>query len=174
MSGRMRAADTVAAVGEAAATNAQKGIDQTVATLKDGMAQAAAGFEKTQAKVKEGWEKAMRTAEEYVQFGQGNYEAFLQSGQIWAAGVQDLSRQVAASAQSSVEESVATFRAVAAARSVREAIELQSSYVRSAVEKTVADSSRIADASVKLFEQALAPLTARMALAVEKFAKPAV
>ena len=39
------------------------------------MAKAAAGFEKTQAKVKESMEKAMKTAEEFVAFGQGNLEA---------------------------------------------------------------------------------------------------
>ena len=57
-----------------------------MSSLKDGMAKAAAGFEKTQAKVKEGMEKAMKTAEEFVAFSQGNLEALVKSGQIWAAG----------------------------------------------------------------------------------------
>ena len=170
----MKVAESVTAASEAAAANASKGIDQTVATLKDGMAQAAAGFEKTQAKVKEGLEKAMRTAEDMVQFNQGNFEAFVQSGQIWATGVQDISRQVAASAQASFEEGVSNFRALASVKSLKEAIDLQSSLARSSVEKAVAESSRFTDASVKLVEQALAPLTARVTLAVEKFAKPAV
>jgi hypothetical protein len=61
----------------------------------------------------------MKTAEEFVVFGQGNVEALVKSGQIWAAGVQDLTKQVAATAQ------------------------------------------------------ALAPITARLTMAVEKFAKPA-
>ena len=60
------------------------------------MTKAAAGFTETQAKVKEGMEKAMKTAEEFVAFSQGNLEALLKSGQIWAAGVQDLSKQMAA------------------------------------------------------------------------------
>ena len=75
-----------------------KGFDATVAGLKDGMAQATAGFAETQAKVKAGMEKAMKTAEELVAFGQGNVEAMVRSSQIWAAGLQDISKLIAANA----------------------------------------------------------------------------
>ena len=72
--------------------------------LKDGMSQAAAGFTETQAKVKEDMEKAMKTAEELVTFSQGNVEAMVKSGQVWAAGMQDISKQIAANAQASFED----------------------------------------------------------------------
>ena len=39
-------------------------------------------------------EKAMKTAEELVSFGQGNVEALVKAGQIWAEGVQDLSKRL--------------------------------------------------------------------------------
>ena len=149
-----------------------KGIEQTVAALKDGMAQATAGIEKTQAKVKEGMEKAMKTAEEFVTFGQGNMEAVMKAGQIWATGVQDLSKQVAATAQGTYEETVATFKALTSVKSLKDAIDLQTSFARAAIEKTLAESGKLTDASIKLTEQTLAPLTARVTLAVEKFAKP--
>ena len=56
-------------------------------------------------------------------------------------------------------------------KSLKDAIDLQASLARSTVEKTVAEASRLTDASVKLAEQTLAPLTARVTLAVEKFAE---
>jgi phasin family protein len=171
MTTKTKMVETVTAVNQTAAAAAQKGFDQTITGLKDGMAQAAAGFEKTQAKMKEGVEKAMKTAEEFVAFGQGNLEAFVKSGQIWAAGVQDLQKQMAATAQASFEESVATFKAIAASKSLKDAFDLQASLARGAVEKTLAESGKLTDASLKLTEQALAPLTARATLAVEKFAK---
>ena len=154
-----------------AAEAGAKGIEQTVAALKDGMAQATAGMEKTQAKVKEGMEKAMKTAEEFVAFGQGNLEAVMKAGQIWAAGVQDLSKQVAATAQGNYEESMATFKALTSVKSLKDAIDLQTGFARAAIEKTLAESGKLTDASIKLTEQTLAPLTARVTLAVEKFAK---
>ena len=41
------------------------------------------------------------------------------------------------------------------------------------MEKTLAESGRLTDASVKLAEQTMAPLTARVTLAMEKFSKTA-
>ena len=137
------------------------------------MAQATAGFADTQAKVKEGMEKAMKTAEELVAFSQGNLEAMVKSGQIWAAGVQDIGKQIAANAQASFDETMSTFKALSSAKSLKDAFDLQASLARSTMEKTLAESGKLTDASMKLTEQALAPLTARVSLAMEKFAKPA-
>ena len=150
-----------------------KGFESTVSGLKDGMTQAAAGFADTQAKVKEGMEKAMKTAEELVAFSQGNLEAMVKAGQIWAAGVQDISKQIAANAQASFDETMSTFKAMSSVKSLKDAFDLQASLARSTMEKTMAESGKLTDASMKLTEQALAPLTARVNLAMEKFAKPA-
>ena len=152
---------------------ATKGIEATVSNLKEGMTKAAAGFTETQAKMKEGMEKAMKTAEEFVAFGQGNLEALLKSGQIWAAGVQDLSKQMAATAQASFDETMSTFKAMTSVKSLKDAMDLQASLARSTLEKTLAESGKLTDASFKLTEQAIAPITARVSLAVEKFAKSA-
>jgi phasin family protein len=158
---------------EETASVATKGIEATVSSLKDGMTKAAAGFTETQAKVKEGVEKAMKTAEELVSFGQGNLEAILKSGQIWAAGMQDLSKQVAATAQASFEETMSTFKALTSVKSLKDAMDLQANLARTTMEKTLTETGRLTDASFKLTEQAIAPLTARVTLAVEKFAKSA-
>jgi phasin family protein len=159
------------AAGETAASAADKGFATTVAGLKDGMAQATAGFAETQAKVKEGMDKAMKTAEELVTFSQGNLEALVKSGQIWASGMQDLGKQFAANAQASFDETMATFKALSSVKSLKDAFDLQANLARTAMEKTLAESGRLTDASMKLTEQTLAPITARVSLAVEKFAK---
>lgn len=124
--------------------------------------------------MKEGVEKAMKTAEEFVAFGQGNLEAIVKSGQIWANGLQDMGKQIAASAQAQFDETLSAFRAISGAKSVKDAFDLQTGFARAAIEKTLAESGRLTENSVKLTEQALAPLTQRWALAVEKFASPAV
>ena len=142
-------------------------------SLKDGMSRATAGFADTQAKVKEGMEKAMKTAEELVTFSQGNLEAMVKCGQIWAAGVQDISKQMAATAQASFDETMSTFKAMSSVKSLKDAFDLQASLARTTLEKTLAESGKLTDASMKLTEQALAPITARFSLAMEKFAKAA-
>lgn len=114
-------------------------------------------------------EKIMKNAEELLSFSQGNMEALMKAGQIWATGLQDLSKQVAASAQASLDETVSAFKAMTTAKSLKEAIDLQSSLARTAMEKAMTGSGQFADASFKLAEQAFAPLTARFQLAAQRF-----
>jgi phasin family protein len=148
-------------------------IEATVTSIKDGVAKATAGFEATQAKMKEGVEKAMKTAEELVAFNQGNLEAMMKCGQIWTSGMQDLSKHFAAAAQASLDDGMTALKAVTSAKSLKDAFEAQSTYARAALEKSLAESGKLTDASFKLTEQALAPITARVSVAVEKFAKAA-
>jgi phasin family protein len=162
---------TKAAV-EQTKTVAAKTIDQTVAAIKDTVSKTASTVEASQSQVKEGITKTMKTAEDVVAFSQGNVEALIKSGQIWSAGVQDLSKQFVSSFQASYEEAVSAFKALTSVKSLKEAVDLQVGLARSAVEKSVTESSKYTDASFKLAEQALAPISSRVTLAVEKFSKP--
>ena len=172
MSGsKSKAIEAPAMIEDQTAQTAAKGFDATMSGLKDGMTRAASGFADTQAKVKEGMEKAMKTAEELVAFGQGNFEAIVKSGQIWASGVQDIGKQMAANAQASFDDTMSTFKAISSVKSLKDAFDLQASLARSTMEKTLTESGRLTDASMKLTEQTLAPLTARFSVAMEKFGK---
>lgn len=131
----------------------------------------AAGVE--QIETQEKTNMAIKTAEDFVAFTQGNFEAVVKAGQIWATGVQDLSKTFAASAQAQVEETLATVKALSSVKSLKDAIDLQTTLARASLEKAVTETSKLTDASVKLTEQTLAPLTARVTLAVEKFGRAA-
>jgi phasin family protein len=121
----------------------------------------------------QGMKTMINSSVDFAAIGKENLDAFTASGKIWAAGVQDLTKQFAATAKASLEESVATFKAFSAVKSVREAIDLQSTYSKAAVAKALAESTKITEASIKLTEQALAPITARMAAAVGAFSTAA-
>jgi hypothetical protein len=97
-------------IGEA--TKASESFPETVSTIKDGMSGAVAGFEKTQTEVKLKMEKAMKTAEEMVSFSQGNLEAAVKSSQIWATGMQDLTKSLAASAQAHMDQTMSIWKAL--------------------------------------------------------------
>lgn len=154
-----------------AVSSTAQAADQGAAGARQVMGLAAAGFEQTQAKVKENMDKAIRTAEELVSFGQGNFEAVVKSGQIFAAGMQDLSQQMAAHAQAALNDTFSTFKALTGVRSFKDAVELQSGLARSAMEKTLSETGRLTEASMKLAEQSFAPIAARVTLTAEKFAK---
>jgi phasin family protein len=111
----------------------------------------------------------MKTPEEFISFNQANIEAFVKSSQIVATGLQDLTRLFAASAQASIDETVSTFRALSSVKTVKEAFDLQASLARSAMEKAVAQTGHVAETSLKLAEQAMAPIASRVTVAVESF-----
>ncbi len=163
----------VEAVVEMAHEAPKKAFEHTVSGLKDGMAGAVAGFEKTQAEVQANVEKAMKTAEEFVSFGQANVEAMVKATQIFAAGMQGLGKTLASTMQAQIEASVATAKALGGVKSLKDAIELHSGFAKTSLETAMAETGKIADASVKLAEEAWAPINARVTLAVEKFGRAA-
>jgi phasin family protein len=150
------AADTTAATIESATEASVKGFEKSVAAMKEGIEKATKGLETSQAKLKEGVEKAVKTSEELLAFGQGNLEAFVKATQIYAAGFQDLSKHLAATSKESIEESVAFGKSLVGVKSVKEAVDLQTAYTKTAIEKAVAETNKLA---------------ARVTLAVETFGK---
>ena len=143
--------------------------DKTVDGIKQGAASAAAGVEHVHSNMKEGVNKMMKTTEQFVQFSQGNVEAMVKSGQIMATGFQEITKLMASHAQASFDHSMSTFRAITGVKSIKEVMEIQSTYARDAMEKAVAESGRLTEHSMKLAEQALAPISARVNVAVETF-----
>ena len=161
----------VAAVVDQTAVPGKSG--GTAASFNNGVAGMAAGFEKTQTEVKANMDKAMKTAEQMMSFGQGNMEAMMKAGQIWAAGVQDLGKTFAATAQASLDQTMSTWKAMAGVKSLKEAIDLQSGLAKTSLESAMTQTGQLTDASIKLAEQAMAPITARVSLAVEQFGRAA-
>ncbi len=154
--------------GQAAAGQS---FDRTMTGLKDGVAQATAGLEQAQATMRTSVEKAIKTTEQMVSFSQGNIEALSRSGQIFATGMQDMTQLFAAAAKASMEDTMSTFKAMSSVKSIKEAMDLQSKLMRGILERTVSQSSHLTDSSIKLSEQALAPITARLSLAAETFSR---
>jgi hypothetical protein len=152
---------------------------QAMADLKQAVAGVVAGQAHPhtqpnhQNKVPHTMDNAMKSAEEFVSFSQGNMEAMMKAGQIWAAGFQDLQKAAAATAQAQVEATLGTLRAMSSVKSVKEAMDLQATLARSSLETAMNETGKMTDASIKLAEQTMAPITARVTLAVEKFGRVA-
>ncbi len=149
----------------------QDNLDRTVAGLKDGIATATVNVEQAQASLRDGMGKAVATAEEMFAFSRGNFDALTRSGQILATGMQDIGQSVATAAKASLDETIGTFKAMAGVKSVKEAMDLHANLLRSAMERAVSQASQLTDSSIKLSEQSLAPLSARLSLAAEKFGR---
>lgn len=155
-------------MGQAATT---QNLDRTMSGLKEGVAHATASMEQAQSAMRANVEKAIKSATDMFSFGQGNFEALTRSSQIFAAGLQDMAQTVTASTKASMDEALHTMKAITGVKSIKEAMDLQSALLRSTLEKAVSQTSKLTDSSMKLSEQALAPLSARLAHAAETFGR---
>jgi len=72
-----------------------------------------------------------------------------------------------------MDDAMSAFRAMTAVRSLKDAADLQASLSRSAMEKALAQGGQVAETSFNVAEQAFAPISSRMSLAVQSFSKPA-
>ncbi len=100
-------------------------------------------------------------------FTRANVEAVMQSGRIWREGVLGLSRAIAETSKTQLDEAMAGWKAMSSVGSPTEALTLQTALARSALRSAMATTGQITEASMKLMEQATAPLTARAAVATE-------
>ena len=151
---------------------AAEAAEQAQKVMNEGAAQARVAMENNVEQMTKGAESIFKAAEDAAEFGRGNVEAFTKAAQTWASGSQDLARQYMALAQGLTDHAMEGAKALSGVKSVNEAAELQAKFAKAALEKMVAEGTKLQEASVKLAESAFAPMNARMTVAMEKMAKP--
>ena len=126
-----------------------------------------------QSKAKTAYDKSAALAAEATEFAKGNVEALVESGKIFAAGVQDLGKTYAEEAKSAFETMTADIKELAAVKSPAELFQLQAKLARRNFDALVAYGSKNTDAVSKLATEAFAPISGRISLAAEKISKAA-
>jgi phasin family protein len=133
-------------------------------------------MEKVTTKAKEQFEKATTTArksyDEMAVFGKGNVDAVVKAGAIYAKGVEEFSRAVMGLSQIHYETSMAATKAVLGATSLRQVIDVQSEFAKTAVDKTLAETTKLSELARKVATETMEPIQARVTVAVEKMSKP--
>ncbi len=156
------------AVGETAQANAAY-----ARMLADESAtRARAATEKGMNQANKAAQGMFKAGEEAAAFGRGNMEALAKSAQAYVSGVQDIGRQAAAMAQGLTEQALEGAKALSTARSQKEAFEIQARLTRETFERTIGDATKLQETALKVVEQSVAPLSARMTAAVEKVGRP--
>jgi phasin family protein len=89
-----------------------------------------------------------------------------------AVGFQDLGKQVFAVTQALTDHAMESAKALAAVKSLKEAADIQAAFAKASMERSMSEATKLQEATLRMAEQAYAPLTARMTLAAEKFGKP--
>jgi phasin family protein len=165
---------TVKTPVEVAAEAGKETVEAVVKASTEAAAEVAAG---AVAATKEHVEKTSKAVSkgygDFAALGKENVEAVIRSGSIMVKGFEILGREVAAYTRQALEGNVATTQAVLGAKSLNEAVELQNDYARKSFDQFMAESAKLTELSVKVANEAAAPIQARVNVTVEKLIKPA-
>ncbi len=126
-----------------------------------------------QTKAQTAYDKGTTMVADMTDLAKGNAEAVVESGKILAAGLQDLGKSYAEDAKFSYETLTADFKEMAAVKSPTELFQLQGKIMRRNFDAMVAASSKGTETGMKLANEVIAPLSARVNLAVAKLSKAA-
>jgi phasin family protein len=156
------------------AVNASK---QTIEEfVKVGTETATKNYEQVVAMTKEQVEKAsanmFRSYDELTELSKENVDAIVSFNTKLAKAYEQLGKEIVSFTQSSIESQVEAAKAMFAAKSLREVVDLQSELARSHFDKAMAEGAKITEMSVKVANEAYEPLQARMNVTVEKILKP--
>lgn len=126
-----------------------------------------------QSKAKAAYDKGAELAAEASDFAKGNAEALVESGKVYAAGVQGFGKSYVEEAKSAYETLTGDLKELAAVKSPAELFQLQAKLARRNFDTLVAYSSKNTDAALKLANETFAPISGRISLAAEKISKAA-
>ena len=82
--------------------------------------------------LKSGFEKTAKIFETAADFSKGNVEAFVESATVAGEGFRTINTEISLYSKKAIEESVAATKAIMGAKSIQEAIELQTGFAKTA------------------------------------------
>lgn len=121
-----------------------------------------------QARAKTAAAKGTVLANEATEFAKANVEAVVESGKIFAAGAQELLKDNIETGKTVFETVTEDAKKVAAIKSPTELFQLQGEIARRNFDAMVSYGSKRTEAWVKLYNEAFAPISNRVSVAVEK------
>lgn len=154
----MKTSSTIDETAAHGADYARKSYDQFAGVTREQLEKASAG--------------AFKAYQELSQFQKDNYEAYVKASTIFAKGAENVGKAWFAFTQDSLEDVAQTAKALLGAKTLREAVDLQNEWAKSNLDKLMAEGTKLSELTVKVTNEALAPLNARVNVAVEKFLKP--
>lgn len=148
---------TIEATVTAAQEAATKNVEQAVAYTKDQLDKVS---------------KQVFTAyDEIAAFNKENVDAVLASTTVFTKGMESLTKAIMAFSQTQVEQSMSAAKAMAGVKTLRELVDLQTEFARTSFDAMVAEATKVSEMSVKVANEAIEPLSARVNATVEKVGK---
>ena len=134
---------------------------------QDAMAQAKISYDALNTKMRETMETSMKSMTEVTEFAKGNVEALVASAKAAAAGAEVLAARATETSKKSMDEAAVAIKAMTAAKTPNEFMQMQNDYAKTQFDAAVASWSHMSETMLKLAGDVVQPLSSRMAIAAE-------
>jgi phasin family protein len=118
---------------------------------------------------KDAVEKSLTAMNELNAHSKHNLEAMVASATAATKGAEALGSQVMAFSKMAIEHNMAAAKSLSSARSVQEAVELQTAWAKSTLEAYLAEVNKASETVAASVKETLTPINARVTATVEKF-----
>lgn len=148
-------------------TNGTKPADATVNETVE--AAVAMGKEK----VEEMQDTYAKAYEDFTAYGQEAMQVMVKAGGIFAKGAEDIGKAYFDLAKVTAESGVEATKAVLAAKTINDVVDVQSDYAKESFDTFVAEGTKISELSLKVANETFEPIKAQVQATVEKAMKAA-
>ena len=111
---------------------------------------------------KTNFEKMVKGYDRFFGFGRETMEAYVKAANVAGKGVETIHGEIYAYSKQSFEDSVSAAKAVIGSKSVHEAFELQTDFVKSAFEAYVSEITKISEIAFSTAKNAITPIQGRV------------
>ena len=129
-------------------------------------------FGATKEQVEKASATAFKTYEDLSKFSKENLDAYVAAGTTVAKGFETIGRAWVNFAQETFEAGAQVAKALLSAKTLREAVDVQTDFAKTTFDKLVAEGTKVSEISVKVTNEAAEPINARVNATIEKFLKP--
>ncbi len=117
-------------------------------------------------------ETAAKSYDDVLTFNRETLEALMQAGSVAAKGVEEINAELLTFNKVAFEDGVEAAKAVMSAKTVQEAVDLQTEWVKASFDGYLAQATKVGELAAKATQSMFEPVNARVAAFVEKAAKP--
>ena len=129
-------------------------------------------FNASNAAFRQNLEKSLAAMTEMNAHSKKNLEAMIASATAAARGAETVGARAVAFSKKSVENQIAAAKALASAKSIQEAVELQTGFAKSAFEAIVSEVNEVSETMSASVKDAMAPINERVTAFVERVQAP--
>lgn len=127
--------------------------------------------ETTKAQVEKANEAVAKGYDEFAALQKEGMDALIEAGTIWAQGVEQFGKAYLALAQEAAEAGSDAAKALFSVKSLKEAVDLQGEIARKNFDKSLNESVKLSELSVKVANETFMPIQKQFTAAVAKAGK---